>query len=61
MLYHLVEYLKAAGVDIPGIGLFDYLSFRAIAAAIMALVVSLFAGKRIIRMIQKKQNSDSVH
>ena len=60
MLYHLAEYLKSAGVDIPGLGLFNYLSFRAIAAAMVALVVSLFAGKKIIRIIQKKQIGEEI-
>ena len=59
MLYHLAEYLKTT-VDIPGIGLFGYLSFRAMAAAITALLVSLFAGKKIIRMIQKKQIGEEI-
>ena len=30
MIYHLIEYLKHIGVDLPGQGLFSYLSFRAI-------------------------------
>ena len=60
MLYHLAEYLKTAGVDIPGLGLFGYLSFRAMAGAIIALLVSMIAGKKIIRMIQKKQIGEEI-
>ena len=60
MIYHLVEYLKSIGVDIPGMGLFNFLSFRAISAAILALIVSLFAGKRIIRWIQKQQIGEEI-
>ena len=60
MIYHLVEYLRSVGVDIPGMGLFNFLSFRAISAAIIALLVSLFAGKRIIRWIQKKQIGEEI-
>ena len=60
MIYHLVEYLKSIGVDIPGMGLFNFLSFRAISAAIIALLVSLFAGKKIIRWIQKKQIGEEI-
>ena len=60
MIYHLIEYLKGAGIDIPGMGLFGFLSFRAISAAIIALLVSLFAGKRIIRAIQKKQIGEEI-
>lgn len=60
MIYHLVEYLKGAGLDIPGMGLFNYLSFRAISAFTIALLVSIFAGKRIIRWIQKKQIGEEI-
>ena len=55
MIYHLVEYLKQIGVDLPGQGLFGYLSFRAIAAFTTALLISIFAGRRIIGWLQKKQ------
>ena len=27
MIYHLIEYLKDLGIDLPGQGLFSYLSF----------------------------------
>ena len=60
MIYHFVEYLKSLKIDIPGMGLFGFLSFRAISAAIIALMVSLFAGKRIIRWIQKKQIGEEI-
>ena len=60
MIYHLTEYLKAAGVDFPGLGLFGFLSFRAISAAIIALLVSLIAGKKIIGWIQKKQIGEEI-
>ena len=58
MIYHLTEYLKGLGIDIPGQGLFTYLSFRAIISFTLALLISIFAGKRIIRWIQKKQIGD---
>ncbi len=60
MIYHLVEYLRGTGLDIPGMGLFNYLSFRAISAFTIALLVSIFAGKRIIRWIQKKQIGEEI-
>ncbi len=60
MLYHLIEYLKEAGIDIPGQGLFGYLSFRAIISFTTALLISIFAGKRIIRWIQKKQIGEEI-
>ena len=53
MLYDLTQYLAKAGIDIPGMGLFGYLSFRAIAAFALALLISIFAGRRIIAWLQK--------
>ena len=60
MLYHLIEYLKNLGIDLPGQGLFGYLSFRAIVAFTLALLISIFAGKKIIRWIQKKQIGEEI-
>ena len=60
MIYHLVEYLKDLGIDLPGQGLFSYLSFRAIISFTTALLISIFAGKRIIRWIQKKQIGEEI-
>ena len=56
MIYHLIEYLKELGIDIPGQGLFSYLSFMAIISFTIALLISIFAGKRIIRWIQKSRS-----
>ena len=60
MIYHLIEYLKGIGIDLPGQGLFGYLSFRAIISFTTALLISIFAGKHIIRWIQKKQIGEEI-
>lgn len=60
MIYHLIEYLKEIGIDLPGQGLFGYLSFRAIISFTVALLISIFAGKRIIRWIQRKQIGEEI-
>jgi phospho-N-acetylmuramoyl-pentapeptide-transferase len=60
MIYHLTEYLKEIGIDLPGQGLFSYLSFRAIISFTAALLISIFAGRRIIRWIQKKQIGEEI-
>ena len=60
MIYHLVEYLKQIGIDLPGQGLFDYLSFRAIASFTTALLISIFAGRKIIAWLQKKQIGETI-
>ena len=60
MIYHLTEYLKELSMDIPGQGLFSYLSFRAIIASMTALLISVFAGKKIIGWLQKKQIGETI-
>ncbi len=60
MIYHLIQYLAKAGVDFPGIGLMNYLSFRAMMAAVTAVLTSLFAGKRIINWLRSKQIGETV-
>ncbi|MCQ2158834.1 MAG: phospho-N-acetylmuramoyl-pentapeptide-transferase [Bacteroidales bacterium] len=58
MLYHLFEYLK--DYDIPGSGLFGFLSFRAIAANVIAMCTALFGGKAVIKWLRKKQIGETV-
>ena len=58
MLYHLFEYLKE--YNIPGAGLMQYLSFRAIFASVTSLLFAVFIGKRIIRWLQKKQIGEEI-
>lgn len=58
MIYHLFQLLK--GYDIPGQGLMSYLSFRAMLASVTAMLISFFAGRRIIRWLQKKQIGETI-
>jgi len=58
MIYYLFEYLEQ--FDFPGAGMFQYLSFRASFAVITSLVISMIFGKRIIKMLQRKQVGESV-
>ena len=41
MIYHLFQYLESIGVDFPGMGLMHYLSFRAMMAAVTAVLVAM--------------------
>ena len=59
MLYYLFDILDAQ-FDLPGAGVFKYISFRAGAAIILSLVFSLFLGKRIIHYLLKKQVGESI-
>ncbi len=54
MLYLLFEWLKSFS-DFPGQGLFQYLSVRAVGAAITALLMSVVIGPKIIRYLKDKQ------
>ena len=60
MRYHLFEYLNNSGVDFPGIGLMQYITFRSLIALMTALLVALYAGPRIIRKLQKKQIGEEI-
>lgn len=58
MLYYLFEYLDQ--LDFPGAGMFQFVMFRSAMAAIFALLIGIFAGKRIIRSLQKKQIGETI-
>lgn len=59
MLYYLFEYLDKT-FDLPGAGLFRYLSFRAAMAIIVSLFITLFLGKGIIRLLLRKQVGETI-
>jgi phospho-N-acetylmuramoyl-pentapeptide-transferase len=58
MFYYIFEYLEK--LDIPGAGVFQYISFRSALAIITSLIVSMLFGKRLIRLLQKKQIGETV-
>ena len=60
MLYHLFEYLARIGVDFPGSGLMQYITFRGILCAIVAIFTSMWVGKKIIDRLQKKQIGETI-
>lgn len=59
MLYHLFKYLDAR-FDIPGAGMFQYISFRAAVAIIVALLVGIIFGRRIIDFLRRKQIGEDI-
>lgn len=59
MLYYLFDWLDKA-FDIPGAGVFQYISFRASMAAILSLLIMLFCGKPFIRFIRRKSIGETV-
>ena len=60
MFYHLFTYLQEQGYDFPGIGLFDYISFRSALAIVTSLLISMVFGKRLISMLHRKQVGETV-
>lgn len=58
MLYHLFKALE--GLDFPGQGLMNYLSFRAMLASVISMLIAFFAGKSIIHWLQRKQIGETI-
>lgn len=59
MLYHLTDYLSHFW-DIPGVGMFSFISFRAAMSIIVALIIAMIFGKKIIKILQRKQIGEDV-
>jgi phospho-N-acetylmuramoyl-pentapeptide-transferase len=59
MLYHLFEWLDKF-YDLPGAGLFRYVSFRAGLAIILSLVISIYFGRRIVQFLRDLQIGETV-
>ena len=59
MLYHLFKYLDVR-FDLPGAGMFQYISFRAAMAVILALLVGIIFGRRIIDFLRRKQIGEDI-
>lgn len=59
MLYFLFEYLEAK-YQLPGAGLFQYVSFRSALAFIISLFISVSFGHKIIRYLKDKQIGETI-
>ncbi|MBT3418407.1 MAG: phospho-N-acetylmuramoyl-pentapeptide-transferase [Flavobacteriales bacterium] len=59
MLYYLFDYLNET-FNLPGAGVFQYISFRAAMALIASLLVSMVFGGKIINLIRKHQIGEEV-
>ena len=60
MLYHIFDWLAKEGFRFPGIGLFQFITFRVMLAMILSLVITTVYGKKLIKYLQKKQLGESV-
>ena len=59
MLYPIFDYLDRV-LDIPGTGVFRYISFRAGMAAVLSLIITITFGHRIINWIRNRQIGETV-
>ena len=59
MLYSLFRFLDEH-FDLPGAGVFQYISFRSVLAVIVALLITIFFGRNIIRMLQRHQIGEQI-
>ena len=59
MLYYLFEYLDKT-LDIPGTGVFQYITFRSALALILSLLLSTVYGKKIINFLRNQQVGETV-
>jgi phospho-N-acetylmuramoyl-pentapeptide-transferase len=59
MLYYLFDYLQRC-CDVPGAGVFQYISFRTAAAVITSLIISLIFGKRWIGYLNRRQVGETI-
>ena len=59
MLYYFFEYLDKT-LDVPGAGVFQYITFRSALALILSLLLSTIYGKKIIGILSQKQLGETV-
>jgi len=59
MLYYLFEYLNKT-MDVPGTGVFQYITFRSALAFMLSLLLSTIYGKRVINFLRNQQVGETV-
>lgn len=59
MLYYIFQYLDKA-FDIPGAGVFQYITFRSALAFILSLLIATIYGKKIINYLRNQQVGETV-
>jgi phospho-N-acetylmuramoyl-pentapeptide-transferase len=59
MLYYLFEYLDKR-MDVPGAGVFQYITFRSALAFMLSLLLSTIYGKRVVSFLSKQQIGETV-
>src|SRR6185369_17050268 len=60
MLYHLFEWFNKEDINFPGSDLYRFITFRVLIAILLSLLIATVYGKKLIRLLQKKQIGESV-
>ena len=60
MLYYFYKWMTSEGLNFPGSGLFQFITFRMLLAVLLSLVITTVYGKRLIRFLLKKQVGETV-
>lgn len=59
MFYHLFKYLDEA-YNLPGSGMFQYISFRAATAIILSLLIVIIFGRPVIDFLRRRQIGEDI-
>ncbi len=59
MLYYIFQYLDKA-FDVPGAGVFQYITFRSALAFILSILIATIYGKKIINYLRNQQVGETV-
>lgn len=60
MLYQLFEWFTKNGIKFPGSGLLHFITFRVLVSVLLSLLITTIYGKRLIRILRKRQIGESV-
>lgn len=60
MLYHLFEWFKQQGINFPGRQLMEFQTFRVMMAVLLALIITLVYGKKLINLLSAKLVGETV-
>lgn len=59
MLYYLFDYLNQH-FEVPGAGVFQYITFRSALAVLLSLLISTIYGKKVIEFLRRQQVGESI-
>jgi phospho-N-acetylmuramoyl-pentapeptide-transferase len=60
MIYQIYQWMQSEHLRFPGMGLFQFITFRSMLAVLLSLAITMVYGKRIINLLSKLQVGESV-